>query len=46
MPPRRRISTFDWSTGVIAVAALTAGVTVYLREGQDRFFAISSATWV
>ena len=40
MPPRRRISTFDWSTGVIAVAALAAGVAVYLREGQDRFVAI------
>jgi len=40
MPPRRRISTFDWSTGVIAVAAIAAGVAVYLREGQDRFFAI------
>ncbi|MPZ56568.1 MAG: permease [Rhizobiales bacterium] len=40
MPPRRRISTFDWSTGVIAVAALAAGVAVYLREGQDRFLAI------
>ena len=40
MPPRRRISTFDWSTGVIAVAALAAGIAVYLREGQDRFVAI------
>lgn len=40
MPPRRRISTFDWSTGVIAVAAVVAGVAVYWREGQDRFVAI------
>jgi uncharacterized membrane protein YraQ (UPF0718 family) len=40
MPPRRRISTFDWSTGVIAVTAIAAGVAVYWREGQDRFFAI------
>jgi uncharacterized membrane protein YraQ (UPF0718 family) len=40
MPPRRRISTFDWSTGVIAVTAVAAGVAVYWREGQDRFLAI------
>jgi len=40
MPPRRQISTFDWSTGVIALAAVAAGVTVYLREGWDRFLAI------
>jgi uncharacterized membrane protein YraQ (UPF0718 family) len=40
MPPRRRISTFDWSTGVIAIAALTAGSLVYLRHGPERFLAI------
>jgi uncharacterized membrane protein YraQ (UPF0718 family) len=40
MPPRRRISSFDWSTGVIAAAAIVAGAIVYLREGQDRFLAI------
>jgi uncharacterized membrane protein YraQ (UPF0718 family) len=40
MPPRRRISTFDWSTGVIAVAAVAAGIVVYWREGQERFFAV------
>jgi len=40
MSPRRRISTFDWSTGAIAVAAVAAGVAVYLRDGQDRFLAI------
>jgi uncharacterized membrane protein YraQ (UPF0718 family) len=40
MPPRRQISTFDWSTGVIAVTAVVAGLAVYLRDGQDRFLAI------
>jgi uncharacterized membrane protein YraQ (UPF0718 family) len=40
MPPRRRISTFDWSTGVIAVFALAAGAAVYWRDGQERFLAI------
>jgi uncharacterized membrane protein YraQ (UPF0718 family) len=36
MTPRRRISTFDWSTGVIAAVTLAAGGAVYLRMGLDR----------
>jgi uncharacterized membrane protein YraQ (UPF0718 family) len=40
MPPRRQISTFDWSTGAIAVAAVAAGIAVYFLEGRDRFLAI------
>ena len=39
-PPRRRIRSFDWSTGAIGAFAAVAALAVYLREGQDRFIAI------
>jgi uncharacterized membrane protein YraQ (UPF0718 family) len=37
--PRRR-RAFDWSAAVIAALAVTAAVTVYVRDGQQRFLAI------
>ena len=40
MPPRRRIKSFDWSTGAIAVMAVAAGAWVYWHEGHDRFLAL------
>src|SRR5215467_4920382 len=45
MPPfmaerRRRVRTFEWSTAVIALTSVVAGVIVYLRDGTDRFLAI------
>ena len=39
-PPRRRRRAFDWSTAVIAAMAITAAVTVYIRDGREHFFAI------
>ena len=39
MPARRR-RAFDWSAAVIAALAVTAAVTVYVRDGQQRFLAI------
>lgn len=39
-PPRRRHRAFDWSTASIAVLALAAAVTVYVRDGQAHFLAI------
>src|SRR5581483_8116616 len=36
-PPRRRRRAFDWSTAVIAILALTAAVTVYVRDGRGHF---------
>jgi uncharacterized membrane protein YraQ (UPF0718 family) len=40
MSVRRTRSPFDWSAAVIAALALAAGVTVYLRDGSERFLAI------
>ena len=42
MAERRRVSSFEWSTAVIGVIALTAGLIVYLRDGYARFTAILS----
>ena len=36
-PSRRRRRAFDWSTAVIAILAVTAAVTVYLRDGRQHF---------
>ncbi|HEY7231799.1 MAG TPA: permease [Pseudolabrys sp.] len=36
-PSPRRRRAFDWSTAVIAVLALTAAATVYLRDGRQHF---------
>ncbi|HEU0216253.1 MAG TPA: hypothetical protein VFQ90_06310 [Stellaceae bacterium] len=43
MPPRRRIKSFDWSTGAVAVIAVAAGAWVYWHEGAPRFLAVLSA---
>ncbi|MEA2928420.1 MAG: hypothetical protein QOG38_848 [Hyphomicrobiales bacterium] len=40
MSLRRTRSPFDWSAAVIAALAISAGVVVYLRDGQERFLAI------
>ncbi len=40
MSVRRTRSPFDWSAAVIAALAISAGVTVYLRDGQARFLSI------
>lgn len=39
MPPRRRIKSFDWSTGAVAAIAVAAGAWVYWHDGQARFLA-------
>jgi uncharacterized membrane protein YraQ (UPF0718 family) len=40
MSVRRARSPFDWSAAVIAAIAISAGVTVYFRDGGERFLAI------
>lgn len=40
MSARRPHRAFDWSAAVIALLAITAATTVYLRDGPDRFLAI------
>jgi uncharacterized membrane protein YraQ (UPF0718 family) len=40
MPERRRVSSFEWSTAVIGLASLTAGIIVYLRDGSARMLSI------
>jgi uncharacterized membrane protein YraQ (UPF0718 family) len=40
MPLRRRRNPFDWSTVVIVAISGVSAVTVYLREGADRFYTI------
>jgi uncharacterized membrane protein YraQ (UPF0718 family) len=40
MSARRPHRAFDWSAAVIALLAITAAATVYVRDGQDRFLAI------
>jgi len=40
MNARRPHRAFDWSTAVVATLTLTAAVTVFLRDGQERFLAI------
>ena len=42
MAERRRIRSFEWSTAVIAAISLSAGFTVYLRDGLEKFTAILS----
>jgi len=37
MPPRRRIKSFDWSTGAVAAITVAAGAWVYWHDGQARF---------
>jgi uncharacterized membrane protein YraQ (UPF0718 family) len=39
-PVRRPRRAFDWSAAVIAVLAISAAVTVYVRDGQARFLSI------
>jgi uncharacterized membrane protein YraQ (UPF0718 family) len=39
-PPRRRRRAFDWSTATIAVLAIAAAVTVYVRDGRNHFLEI------
>jgi len=47
MAERRRVRTFEWSTAVIAAISITAGITVYVRDGFDKFIAIlSSDLWL
>jgi len=40
MPERRRRKPFDFSTAIVLVVSTISGLTVYLREGPERFFAI------
>ncbi len=40
MAERRRVRTFEWSTAVIAAISVSAAVTVYVRDGYDRFIHI------
>jgi uncharacterized membrane protein YraQ (UPF0718 family) len=40
MAERRRVSSFEWSTAVIAGISFIAGAIVYLRDGFARFIAI------
>jgi uncharacterized membrane protein YraQ (UPF0718 family) len=40
MAERRRVSSFEWSTAVIAGISFIAGAIVYLRDGSARFIAI------
>lgn len=37
---RRRLAIFDWSTAVVTVLVVAAGVTVLVRSGTDKFLAI------
>src|SRR5256885_10123053 len=47
MAERRRIRTFEWSTAVIAAISFAAGLTVYLRDGYDKFITIlGSDLWL
>jgi uncharacterized membrane protein YraQ (UPF0718 family) len=39
-PVRRPRRAFDWSAAVIAALAISAAVTVYIRDGQHKFFEI------
>jgi uncharacterized membrane protein YraQ (UPF0718 family) len=40
MTARRRRNPFDWSTAIILALTGGSAVTVYLREGTDRFYTI------
>jgi uncharacterized membrane protein YraQ (UPF0718 family) len=44
--PRRRRSSFEWSTAVIAVCVIAAGATVYRRDGWDHFIAIAESDFL
>lgn len=45
--PRVKRSPFQWSTAVLGLLVVAAAVTVYWREGQERFLAILLAdTWL
>jgi uncharacterized membrane protein YraQ (UPF0718 family) len=37
---RRRVRTFEWSTAVIAALAIGSAITVYVRDGVDKFLSI------
>ena len=43
MAERRRVSSFEWSTAVIAAIAFIAGAVVYVRDGAARFTSILSS---
>jgi uncharacterized membrane protein YraQ (UPF0718 family) len=40
MSVRRRRNPFDWSTAIIVTVSGVSALTVYLREGADRFYTI------
>jgi uncharacterized membrane protein YraQ (UPF0718 family) len=40
MPGRSRRKPFDFSTATVLAISVISGLTVYLREGSERFFAI------
>jgi uncharacterized membrane protein YraQ (UPF0718 family) len=47
IPPRRRRRLVDWSTVAIAVIAVAAAATVYLRGGREHFLLIlGSDLWL
>ena len=39
-PPRRRRRAFDWSTAAIAALSGAAALTVYWRDGAEKFLAV------
>lgn len=39
-PIKRRRRAFDWSTAIIALLALTAAATVYVRDGHEHFLQV------
>jgi uncharacterized membrane protein YraQ (UPF0718 family) len=37
LPTRRRRRAFEWSTAIIAILALMAAATIYMRDGREHF---------